>query len=89
MKETLKVNILFYDLDKKVEMDLNEAQIKAINPEFSIKYLIEEAHNLNGTLLKFNDGMKRIVNTDINYEDKDNPIRTIIFKFQNEEKAIY
>ncbi|MGE8080497.1 hypothetical protein [Peribacillus loiseleuriae] len=78
------VSIKFYDLDKERELDLDEQQLLEANPDLSVQTLVEEVHNINGTILHLKDGDKRIIETLIEHDGD-----SITFKFQDKDKSIY
>ncbi|WP_336863643.1 hypothetical protein [Peribacillus frigoritolerans] len=89
MSEKLMVNIKFFDLDKEKEIHFTEEMLKKANPDLTPQIIVEETPSLNGALLSLEDGIKRIVQTDIEFEDEHKDERTIIIKYQDKEKSIH
>jgi len=89
MGEKLKVNIKFFDLDKGKEVDLSEEELIKSNSKLTINYMVENTTEVSGALLNLSDGIKRIVQTKIDFEDKNQEERTIFIMFQDKDKTIY
>lgn len=84
----MRINIMFYDLDKNQEIDLTEKELLDNNPGLTIDYLIDNAHEIGngGMLLSLKGEVKKVVQVEIKFEDHKREHREITFKFQDKDK---
>ena len=87
MNKDLKVNIKFLDLDVDKEIYFTEETLQKANPLLTPKKIIYDTPSLNGLLLTFKEGVKRIVQINIDFEDKFREERTITIKIQDMDKS--
>ena len=89
MSEKLRINIKFFDLDKEKEVELTEEMLRKANPDLTPQIIVDNTHDLTGTLLSLEDGIKRIMQIKIEFEDQYRSERTITVKYRDKDSLIY